>query len=141
MGWPFYLDFDLEYFWGFDPVSFSFDSINRELLNSKVVFLLLDYPAKGKEEELSVYYRVDFILVLFSSFESANCAETSRVGLLVLLVFFSITGWKFMKSRQISGIHIFSSLLQLQWLCVIDTPFLHSQCSNQSPTQLDLIYI
>ena len=91
MGWTFYLDFHLEYFWGFRPVSFSFDNINRELLNSKVVFLLLDYPAKGKEEELSVYYRVDFILVLFSGFEYANCAETSRAGLLVLLFFFSIT--------------------------------------------------
>ena len=52
-------------------------------------------------------------LVLFSSFESANCVETSRAGLLVLLFFFSITAWKFMKSRQISGIHFFSDLLQL----------------------------
>ena len=40
-----------------------------------------------------------------------------------------------MKSRQISGIHLFSGLLQLQWLCVIDTPFLDSQCSNQRATQ------
>ena len=68
MGWAFHLDFHLEYFWGFGPISFSFDSINRELSNSKVVFLLLNLPAKGKEEELSVYYRVDFILVLFFSF-------------------------------------------------------------------------
>ena len=89
MSWAFYLDFHLEYFWGFGPVSFY--SINRELLNSKVVFLLLHYPAKGKEEELSVYYRIDFFLVLFSRFESANYAETSRAGLLVLLFFFSIT--------------------------------------------------
>ena len=68
MGWAFYLDLYLEYFWEFGPDSFSFDSINRKLSNSKVVFLLLDYPAKGKEEKLSVYYRVDFILVLFFSF-------------------------------------------------------------------------
>ena len=46
-----------------------------------------------------------------------------------------------MKSRQISGIHFFSDLLQLQWLYVIDTPFLDSQCSNKSAAQLDLIYI
>ena len=46
-----------------------------------------------------------------------------------------------MKPRQISGIHFFSDLLQLKWLCVIDTPFLDSQCSNQSAAQLDLIYI
>ena len=46
-----------------------------------------------------------------------------------------------MKSRQISRIHFFSGLLQLQWLCVIGTPFLDSQCSNQSAAQLDLIYI
>ena len=118
-----------------------FYSINRELSNSKVVFLLLDYPAKGKEEELSVYYRVYFILVLFFGFESANCAETSRAGLLVLLFFFSITALKFMKYRQISGIHFFSDLLQLQWLCGIGTPFLDSQCSSQSPAQLDFIYI
>ena len=90
MGWAFYLDFHLEYFWGFVPVSFSFDSINREILNSKIVFLLLHYPSKGKEEELSEYYRVDFILVLFflvlfSGFEYGNCAETSRAGLLLML--------------------------------------------------------
>ena len=36
-----------------------------------------------------------------------------------------------MKSRQIYGIHFFSGLLQLQWLCVIGTPFLDTQCSNQ----------
>ena len=99
----------------------------------------------GKEEELSVYYRVDFILVLFlvlfSSFEAASCAETSRAGLFVLLFFFSIIAWKFMKSRQISGIHFFSVLLQLQWWCVIGTPFLNSQCSNQNAALLDLIYI
>ena len=58
-----------------------------------------------------------------------------------MLFFFGITAWKFMKSRQISGIHFFSGLLQLQWLCVIGTPFLDSECSNQSATQLDLIYI
>ena len=46
-----------------------------------------------------------------------------------------------MKSRQISRIHLFSDLLQLQLLCVIGTPFLDSQCSNQSAAQLDLIYI
>ena len=45
-----------------------------------------------------------------------------------------------MKSRQILGIHFFSDLLQLQWLCVIGTSFLDSQCSNQSAAQLDLIY-
>ena len=95
--------------------TFSFDSINRELSNSKVVFSFFTTQQTGKEEELSVYYRVDFILVLFffSCFEFANCAETSRAGLLVLLFFFSITAWKFMKSRQISGIHFFSGLLQL----------------------------
>ena len=70
-----------------------------------------------------------------------NCEETSRAGLLVLLFFSSITAWKFTKSRQIYGIHFFSDLLQLQWLCVIGTPFLDSQCSNQSAAQLDLIYI
>ena len=80
-------------------------------------------------------------LVLFSGFESANCVETSRAELLILLFFFSITAWKFMKSRKIYGIHFFSDLLQLQWLCVIGTPFLDSQCSNQSTDQLDLIYI
>ena len=99
----------------------------------------------GKEEELSVYYRVDFILVLFlvlfSSFESVSCAETSRAGLFVLLFFFSINAWKFMKSRQIFGIHFSSVLLQLQWWCVIGTPFLNSQCSNQNAALLDLIYI
>ena len=46
-----------------------------------------------------------------------------------------------MKSIQISGIHFFSVLLQLQRLCVIDTPFLDSQCSNQNAVLLDLIYI
>ena len=62
-------------------------------------------------------FRVDFyffyFLVLFSGFESANCVETSRVGLLVLLFFFSMIAWKFMKSRQIFGIHFFLVLLQL----------------------------
>ena len=66
---------------GFSPDSFY--SINRELSNSKVVFLLLYYPAKGKEEELSVYFRVDFYFFIFS-FETVNCAETSRAGLFVL---------------------------------------------------------
>ena len=107
----------------------------------KLVFLLFHYPTKGKEEELSVYFRVDFHFFLFFCFESANCAETSRAGLLVMLFFFSIIACKFMKSRQISGIHFFSVLLKLQWLCVIDPPFLNSQCSNQSAAQLDLIYI
>ena len=36
-----------------------------------------------------------------------------------------------MKSRQISGIHFFSVLLQLQWLCVIGAPFLNSQCKSE----------
>ena len=118
VGWAFYLDLHLKYFWGFGPDSFSFYSINRELSNSKVVFSFFTTQQMGKQEELSVYYRVDFILVLFflvlfSCFESANCAETSRAGLLVLLFFFSITALKFMKSRQISEIHFFSGLLQL----------------------------
>ena len=67
-----------------------FYSINREISNSKINFLLLHYPAREKEEELSVYFRVDFIffyfLVLFSGFESASCAETSRAGSLILLL-------------------------------------------------------
>ena len=46
-----------------------------------------------------------------------------------------------MKSKQISGIHFFSVLLQLLWLCMIGTPFLDSQCSNQNAALLDLIYI
>ena len=85
------------FFFGFPPGAFwgfgldSFYSINRELSNSKEVFLHLHYPEKGKEEELSVYFRVDFFFVLFFGFEYANCAETSGVGLLVLLFFFSIT--------------------------------------------------
>ena len=87
-------------------------------------------------------FRVDFFfLVLFSDFESANCVETSRAGFLVLLFSSVITAWKFMKYRQIYGIHFFPILLQLQWLCVIGIPFLDSQCSNQSTAQLDLIYI
>ena len=50
----------------------------------------------GEEEELSVYFRVDFnffifLFFLFSGFESANCAETSRAGFLVILFFLSIT--------------------------------------------------
>ena len=118
VGWAFYLDFHLEYFLGFGPYSFSFDSINRDLSNSKVVFSFFTTQQTGKEEELSVYYRVDFILVLFflvlfSGFEFTNCAETSRAGLLVMLFFFSITAWKFMKCRQIYGINFFSGLLQL----------------------------
>ena len=68
VGWDFYLDFHLEYFWGFGPDSFSFDSINRELSNSKVVFSFFTTQQKGKEEELCVYYRVDFILVLIFNF-------------------------------------------------------------------------
>ena len=70
-----------------------------------------------------------------------NCAETSRDGFLVLLFFLSISALKFMKSRQISRIHFFSILLQLQWLCVIGAPFLNLQCSNKSAALLDLIYI
>ena len=114
-------------------------------MNSKVVFSFFTTLKKGKVEELSVYYRLDFILVLFlvlfSGFESASCAVTSRAGFLVLLFLFSIAAWKFMKSRQISGILFFSVLLQLLWLCVIGTPFLDSQCSNQNAALLDLSYI
>ena len=58
-----------------------------------------------------------------------------------LCYFLSITACKFMKSRQISGIHFFSVLLQLQWLYVIRAQFLNSQCSNKSAALLDLIYI
>ena len=46
-----------------------------------------------------------------------------------------------MKYRQISGIRFFLVLLQLQWLYVIGTLFLNSQCSNWSAALLDLIYI
>ena len=46
-----------------------------------------------------------------------------------------------MNSRQIFGIRFFSVLLQLQWLYVIGTPFLNSQCNNQGAALLDLIYI
>ena len=79
MSWAFSLDFHLDYFWGFGPDSFSFYSINRELSNSKVVFSFFTTQQKGKEEELSVYFRVDFFLflVLFYGFESTNCVETS----------------------------------------------------------------
>ena len=52
-----------------------------------------------------------------------------------------ITTLNFMKSRQISGIHFFLVLLQLQWLYVIGTPFLNSQCNNWCAALLDLIYI
>ena len=43
----------------------------------------------------SVYFRVDFYFLFFIFsfilwFESANCAETSRAGFLVLLFFLSI---------------------------------------------------
>ena len=55
-----------------------------------------------------------FLFYFFSGFESANCAETSRVGFLVLIFFLSITARKLMKSRQIFGIHFFLVLLQLQ---------------------------
>ena len=48
---------------------------------------------------------------------------------------------KFMKSRQIFGIHFFSVLLQLEWLYAIGTPFLNSQCSNRSAALLDLTFI
>ena len=66
-----------------------------------------------------------------------------RVELIFYLCYFllEITALKFMKSRQISGIHFFSVLLQLQWLYIIGTPFLNSQCSNRSVALLDLIYI
>ena len=57
-----------------------------------------------------------------------------------LCYFLSITARKFMKYRQIYGIHFFLVLLQLQWLYVIGAPFLNSQCSNQSAALLDLIY-
>ena len=46
-----------------------------------------------------------------------------------------------MKSRQISEIHFFLVLLQLQWLCVIGAPFLNSQSSDEKVALLDLIYI
>ena len=69
-----------------------------------------------------------------------NCAETSIVGIYFCNIL-RIIALKFMNSRQISGIHFFSVLLQLQWLCVIGAPFLNSQCSNQSAALLDLIYI
>ena len=87
----------------------------------KVVFSsFFTTQQKGKEEELSVYFRVDFnffyFLVLFSGFEYANCAETSRVRFLVMLFFLSITAWKFMKSRQFLEFIFLSVLLQLQWL-------------------------
>ena len=88
-----------------------------------------------------ILFLVLFFLVLFCGFESTSCAETSRVGLLLLLFFFSITAWKFMKSRQIFVIHFFSVLLQLSWWCVIGNPFLNSQCSNRSAAQLDVNYI
>ena len=100
---------------GIRPSFFFFYSINREHSNSKAVFSFFTTQKKGKEEELSVYYRLDFILVLvlFSGFESASCAEMSRAGFLVLLFLFSIAAWKLMKSRQIYGIHFFSVFLQL----------------------------
>ena len=130
-------------FLGIRPSFFFFYSINKELPNSNAAFSFFTTQQKGKEEELDVYYRLDFILVLvlFFGFESVSCAETSRAGFLVLLFLFSIASWKFMKSRKISIIHFFSVLLQLQWLCVIGTPFLDSQCNNQNAALLDLIYI
>ena len=70
-----------------------------------------------------------------------NCVETRRVGFFFNICYFlSITAWKFMKSGQISGIHFFLVLLQLQWLYVIGAPFLNLQCRNQSAALLDLIY-
>ena len=65
MSWAFSLDFHLEHFGDSAQTFFSFYSINRELSNSKAVFLLLHYPAKGKEEELSVYFRVDFFFLFY----------------------------------------------------------------------------
>ena len=65
MNWAFSLDFHLEYFWGFGPDSFSFDSINRELSNSKTVFSFFTTQQKGKEEELNVYFRVDFFIIFY----------------------------------------------------------------------------
>ena len=59
---------------GIRPSFFFFYSINKELSNSK-------------EEELSVYYIVDFFLVLFFGFESASCAETSRAGFFSSVIF------------------------------------------------------
>ena len=64
-------DSELGFFFGFPPEAFrgfgpdSFYSINKELSNSKVVFLLLHYRAKGKEEELNVYFREDFYFFIF----------------------------------------------------------------------------
>ena len=86
---------------GIRPSFFFFYSINREISNSKAVFSFFTTQQKGKEEELSVYYRLDFILVLvlFSGFESASCVETSRARFLVLLFLFSIAALKFMKSK------------------------------------------
>ena len=52
-----------------------------------------------------------------------------------------INALNIMKSRQISGIHFFSLLLQLHWQYVIGAPFLNSQCSSRSASLLDLIYI
>ena len=100
---------------GIRPSLFFFYSINRELSNSKEVFSFFTTQQKGKKEELGVYYRLDFILVLvlFSGFESASCVETSRAGFLGLLVLFSIAAWKLRKSRKISRIHFFSVFLQL----------------------------
>ena len=43
-----------------------------------------------------------------------------------------------MKSRQISGIHFFSILLQLLWLYVIGAPFLNLQYSENSFAGFDL---
>ena len=75
---------------GIRPSFFFFYSINRELSNSKGVFSFFTTHQKGKEEELSVYYRLDFILVLvlFSGFESASCAETSNYFQSIFLIDF-----------------------------------------------------
>ena len=60
-----------------------------------------------------------------------NCAKTSGAVVLFFVMFFiELLLENLMKSRQISGIHFFSILLQLQWLYVISAPFLNSQCSN-----------
>ena len=56
-----FLGFPSGAFLGIQPSFFFFDSINKEPVNSKASFLLLHYLATGKEEDFSVYYRLDFI--------------------------------------------------------------------------------
>ena len=66
---------------------------------------------------------------------------SGAVVLFFLIFFVELLPENLMKSRQISGIHFFSVLLQLQWLYMIGAPFLNSKCSNRSTALLDLIYI